>query len=124
MQGRADAGPVASVRPATVTAENRLLRTLVAEGRAADHPPAGATLDITTLKPGDVIESRYRFIDKIGKGAFGTVLLVEDTVVDERLILKFLNPNVFVAPGRMAPTVPGKSVTTENSMRFGDVRTP
>ena len=31
---------------------------------------------------------------KIGKGAFGTVLLMEDTVVDERLILKFLNPNV------------------------------
>ena len=31
---------------------------------------------------------------KIGKGAFGTVLLMEDTVVDEQLILKFLNPNV------------------------------
>jgi serine/threonine-protein kinase len=51
-------------------------------------------LDITTLNPGDVIENRYRFIQKIGKGAFGTVLLVEDTVVDERLILKFLNANV------------------------------
>jgi eukaryotic-like serine/threonine-protein kinase len=51
-------------------------------------------LDIATLKPGDMIEGRYKFIDKIGKGAFGTVLLVEDTVVDERLILKFLNPNV------------------------------
>ena len=48
----------------------------------------------TTLKPGDVIEGRYKFIEKIGKGAFGTVLLMEDTVVEERLILKFLNPNV------------------------------
>ncbi|NIW25703.1 MAG: protein kinase, partial [Gammaproteobacteria bacterium] len=47
-----------------------------------------------TLEPGDVIEGRYKFIQKIGKGAFGTVLLVEDTVVDDRLILKFLNPNV------------------------------
>ncbi|MBL8265539.1 serine/threonine protein kinase, partial [Steroidobacter sp.] len=37
---------------------------------------------------------RYKFIEKIGKGAFGTVLLMEDTVVEERLILKFLNPNV------------------------------
>jgi serine/threonine protein kinase len=46
------------------------------------------------LKPGDVIEGRYKFIEKIGKGAFGTVLLMEDTVVEERLILKFLNPNV------------------------------
>ena len=51
-------------------------------------------LDISTLKSGDLIEGRYKFIEKIGKGAFGTVLLVEDTVVDERLILKFLNPNV------------------------------
>jgi serine/threonine-protein kinase len=51
-------------------------------------------LDISTLKPGDIIEGRYKYIDKIGRGAFGTVLLMEDTVVDERLILKFLNPNV------------------------------
>jgi len=51
-------------------------------------------LDIGTLKKGDIIEGRYKFIDKIGKGAFGTVLLMEDTVVDDRLILKFLNPNV------------------------------
>jgi HEAT repeat protein/tRNA A-37 threonylcarbamoyl transferase component Bud32 len=51
-------------------------------------------LDIATLRPGDIVEGRYKFIDKIGKGAFGTVLLMEDTVVDERLILKFLNPNV------------------------------
>jgi len=51
-------------------------------------------LDIGTLQPGDIIEGRYKFIEKIGKGAFGTVLLMEDTVVEERLILKFLNPNV------------------------------
>jgi serine/threonine-protein kinase len=51
-------------------------------------------LDIQMLKPGDIIEGRYKYIDRIGRGAFGTVLLMEDTVVDERLILKFLNPNV------------------------------
>jgi HEAT repeat protein/tRNA A-37 threonylcarbamoyl transferase component Bud32 len=51
-------------------------------------------LDIQTLKTGDIIEGRYKYIDRIGRGAFGTVLLMEDTVVDERLILKFLNPNV------------------------------
>jgi serine/threonine-protein kinase len=50
--------------------------------------------DVSMLSPGDLIENRYKFIQKIGKGAFGTVVLVEDTVVDERLILKFLNPNV------------------------------
>jgi HEAT repeat protein/tRNA A-37 threonylcarbamoyl transferase component Bud32 len=51
-------------------------------------------LDVSTLKPGDVLEGRYKFVKKIGKGAFGTVLLMEDTVVEERLVLKFLNPNV------------------------------
>ncbi len=51
-------------------------------------------LDVSTLKTGDLIEGRYRYIEKIGKGAFGTVVLVDDEVVDERLILKFLNPNV------------------------------
>ncbi|MGH8298572.1 MAG: HEAT repeat domain-containing protein [Steroidobacteraceae bacterium] len=62
-----------------------------AQSRIAEGPPR---LDIQTLKPGDIIEGRYKYIDRIGRGAFGTVLLMEDTVVDERLILKFLNPNV------------------------------
>ena len=56
--------------------------------------PPSTVLDISKLNPGDVIEGRYKYIEKIGKGAFGTVLLMEDKVVDERLILKFLNPNV------------------------------
>ena len=51
-------------------------------------------LDISTLQPGDIVDGRYKYIEKIGKGAFGTVLLMQDQVVEERLILKFLNPNV------------------------------
>ncbi len=39
-----------------------------------------------------MLEGRYKYIERIGRGAFGTVLLMEDTVVDERLVLKFLNP--------------------------------
>ncbi|MEM8815243.1 MAG: HEAT repeat domain-containing protein [Pseudomonadota bacterium] len=57
-------------------------------------PTAPPVLDISKLNPGEVLDGRYRYIEKIGKGAFGTVLLMEDEVVDERLILKFLNPNV------------------------------
>ncbi len=60
------------------------------QGPAAAPP----ILDISKLEPGDIIDGRYKYIEKIGKGAFGTVLLMEDEVVDERLILKFLNPNV------------------------------
>jgi serine/threonine-protein kinase len=64
---------------------------------AADAPalaPQAQVLDIEKLTPGDVIDGRYKYIEKIGKGAFGTVLLMHDEVVDEQLILKFLNPNV------------------------------
>ncbi len=57
-------------------------------------PTAAPILDISKLTPGDIIDGRYKYIEKIGKGAFGTVLLMEDEVVDEQLILKFLNPNV------------------------------
>ena len=67
---------------------------------AAPEAPTASTstgppvLDIAKLNPGDVIDDRYKYIEKIGKGAFGTVLLMEDEVVDEQLILKFLNANV------------------------------
>ena len=60
----------------------------------ATSPGTAAILDISTLTPGDVIDGRYKYLEKIGKGAFGTVLLMQDEVVDEHLILKFLNPNV------------------------------
>jgi len=75
----------------TLLIDNAALEKVVKQN---EETAASAKLDIATLKPGDIIEGRYKYIEKIGKGAFGTVLLMEDTVVEERLILKFLNPNV------------------------------
>jgi serine/threonine-protein kinase len=85
-----------TLRPSqATTAPAEAARTLIISDAAAQAAKAEAgRLDISVLKPGDIIEGRYKYIDKIGRGAFGTVLLMEDTVVDERLILKFLNPNV------------------------------
>ena len=68
--------------------------TIAAEAIAEVPAASSMALDITKLKPGDVIDGRYKYLEKIGKGAFGTVLLMEDEVVDEQLILKFLNANV------------------------------
>lgn len=65
-----------------------------AQAEESAAPVGMQILDIDQLTPGDVIDGRYKYIEKIGKGAFGTVLLMEDEVVDEQLILKFLNPNV------------------------------
>jgi eukaryotic-like serine/threonine-protein kinase len=84
------ASPIGAVSTAEASlADARDLRELLKA--AAQQTEA---LDISTLEPGETIEDRYKYIRKIGKGAFGTVLLVEDLVVDERLVLKFLNPGV------------------------------
>jgi len=89
-----------------------------------EHEVQAGKLDIATLKPGDVIEGRYKFIEKIGKGAFGTVLLMEDTVVEERLILKFLNPNVSADEEMMKRFVHelrySRKITHKNVIRIYD----
>ena len=84
--------------PAAAAARADAQRTLLIESADVSAIMKSAEslqrLDIATLKPGDVIEGRYKYIERIGRGAFGTVLLMEDTVVDERLVLKFLNPSI------------------------------
>ncbi|MFV1984217.1 MAG: protein kinase [Thiohalomonadales bacterium] len=71
-----------------------------------------------------IIAERYRVIRQVGKGAFGTVVLVEDTIVSEEIILKFLNPQVasdenmirrFIHELRYA-----RKVTHENVIRIYD----
>jgi HEAT repeat protein/tRNA A-37 threonylcarbamoyl transferase component Bud32 len=91
--------PPMAVRPPQAAApqteqQRTLLMSESSIAAAARQAEAAAKLDISQLKAGDIIDGRYKYIDRIGRGAFGTVLLMEDTVVDERLILKFLNPNV------------------------------
>jgi HEAT repeat protein/tRNA A-37 threonylcarbamoyl transferase component Bud32 len=90
----------------------------------ADAEIQAGKLDIATLKSGDIIEGRYKFIEKIGKGAFGTVLLMEDTVVEERLILKFLNANVSADEEMMKRFVHelrySRKITHKNVIRIYD----
>ena len=84
--------------PPPPPAASSTARTLLVEGPEGlaqpPPPPETPSFDLDALRPGDVIDGRYKFIQKIGKGAFGTVVLVEDIVVEDRLILKFLNSNV------------------------------
>jgi HEAT repeat protein/tRNA A-37 threonylcarbamoyl transferase component Bud32 len=94
---RPHAPPPAAAAPTSMAAQRTQLMSEQDVQRAvkeAEKMAGPQKLDIQTLKPGDIIEGRYKYVERIGKGAFGTVLLMEDTVVDERLILKFLNPNV------------------------------
>ncbi|MFZ0497921.1 MAG: serine/threonine-protein kinase, partial [Steroidobacteraceae bacterium] len=106
-------------QPAPPVEATRAERDAAAQSRIAE-----GRLDIQTLKPGDIIEGRYKYIDRIGRGAFGTVLLMEDTVVDERLILKFLNPNVSTDEEVMKRFVHelrySRKITHENVIRIYD----
>ncbi|VAX07330.1 Serine/threonine protein kinase PrkC, regulator of stationary phase [hydrothermal vent metagenome] len=51
-------------------------------------------IDPAMLKPGMVLSDRYEIVKHIGKGAFGFVILVKDRMVNEEIILKFLNPQM------------------------------
>ncbi|MEO1575860.1 MAG: HEAT repeat domain-containing protein, partial [Pseudomonadota bacterium] len=76
---------------ATQVAENQLAQKMAepqktmlveeSEEKIAEVAKKAPTLDLAKLKPGDVIDERYKFIQHIGKGAFGTVILVEDSIV-------------------------------------------
>jgi len=69
--------------------------TLIARpGQAPERLPANTRLDLASLLPGTVLDNRYRYIERVGQGAFGTVLRFEDTTVNEEVILKFLNEHV------------------------------
>jgi len=56
------------------------------------HQPAPTIIDAQALKPGDVLADRYRILRQVGRGGFGVVVLVEDSMVQDDIILKFLGP--------------------------------
>jgi serine/threonine-protein kinase len=81
-------------------------------------------MDPATLEAGVVLADRYRVLRHIGSGAFGVVILVEDLVVHEEIILKFLKPHVasdenvikrFIQELRYA-----RRITHENVIRIHD----
>src|SRR5262245_4037769 len=81
-------------------------------------------LDARVLVRGRVLAERYRVMRRIGQGGFGTVVLVEDMIINEQLILKFLNPQMaandqmiqrFIRELRYA-----RRVTHENVIRIHD----
>ncbi len=81
-------------------------------------------LDATKFNPGYIIANRYRVVKQVGRGAFGVVVLVEDMMVHEEIILKFLNAHMssdeniiqrFIHELRYA-----RKITHENIIRIYD----
>jgi serine/threonine-protein kinase len=97
---------------------------------AAETTPAMMTngvINAAKLTPNTILGDRYHIIRKIGEGAFGVVWLVEDVMVGDQFILKFLNPHVasdenmvqrFMHELRYA-----RKITHENIIRIYDMVT-
>jgi serine/threonine protein kinase len=90
-------------------------------GKIQEH----AVIDATKLKANDIFANRYRVIRHIGKGAFGVVVLVEDIMVKDEFILKFLNPH-FASDSEMIKRFTqelrySRKVTHENIIRIYDL---
>jgi len=86
-----------------ITRKFKLADLLVVEQVFSDNPyhAAGTTSSnrislLDKLKPGDVWMDRYHIKKEIGRGAMGRVMLVEDDMVDEALIIKFMLPSLTV----------------------------
>ncbi len=81
-------------------------------------------LDVGKLQAGDVLDDRYKYLRRIGKGAFGTVILMEDTAVGEQIILKFLNAHISADAETMQRFVHelkfSRKITHQNVIRIFD----
>ena len=67
-----------------------------AEEIAVNNVSASETSPLDQLKPGSVWMDRYHIKKEIGRGAMGRVMLVEDDMVDESMIIKFMLPSLTV----------------------------
>ena len=81
-------------------------------------------IDADTLEPEDMLVNRYRIIRRVGKGGFGSVILVEDTAIGEEIILKFLNREVASDEGMIRrfkhELLYARRITHENVIRIHD----
>jgi serine/threonine-protein kinase len=90
-------------------------------GPVAATPPGSEALQ---LEPGTVLDGRYRVVRRVGRGGFGTAVLVEDMVVNEEIILKFLHASLAadarLIKGFIRELRYARKITHENVIRIYD----
>ncbi len=69
-------------------AADKTMPGTIIRGKAELQPKS---VDPSKLQPDDILAGRYKYIRQVGKGAFGSVYLMEDLMINEDVILKFLN---------------------------------
>jgi hypothetical protein len=84
--------PTARSEPHAGTTSRR--RRSAGSASRASTRRSGHLINTDELQPDTMLAGRYRIIRPVGKGAFGTTVLAQDTVMHEDIVLKFLNPDV------------------------------
>jgi serine/threonine-protein kinase len=93
----------------------------------AETAPNASQLDLPGLDPGLILKNRYRILRHVGKGAFGSAVLVEDAAVHENIVLKFLHPHLAATEQTVKRFVRelrySRRITHENVIRIYDFLT-
>lgn len=85
------------------------------------------------VKPGDVVEGRYRIIQPLGEGGMGSVFLAEHTLINRRVAMKFLHPELatdaivverFMNEARAAGTLGHPNIVESTDMGFIENQVP
>jgi serine/threonine-protein kinase len=99
----------------------------VISGDEGERQHISHILDASRLAPNTILADRYHVIRKIGEGAFGVVWLVEDVMVNDQFILKFLNPHVAADQNMIERFMHelryARKITHENIIRIYDLVT-
>jgi len=98
--------------------------TVVSVSGASPVSAAPPRSEALQLEPGTVLDGRYRVVRRVGKGGFGIAILVEDMVVNEEIILKFLHASLAadarLIKGFIRELRYARKITHENIIRIYD----
>jgi serine/threonine-protein kinase len=98
--------------------------TVVSKSGASPVSAATPSSEALQLEPGTVLDGRYRVVRRVGRGGFGIAVLVEDMVVKEEIILKFLHASLAadarLIKGFIRELRYARKITHENVIRIYD----
>jgi serine/threonine-protein kinase len=98
--------------------------TVVSVAGASPVSAPSPSSEALPLEPGTVLDGRYRVVRRVGKGGFGIAVLVEDMVVNEEIILKFLHASLAadarLIKGFIRELRYARKITHENVIRIYD----
>ena len=98
--------------------------TVVSTSGASPVSAAPPSFEALQLEPGTVLDGRYRVVRRVGRGGFGIAVLVEDMVVNEEIILKFLHASLAadarLIKGFIRELRYARKITHENVIRIYD----